>query len=140
MSLSFLGKYRETGLFLLRAGIGLCFVLHGYPKMFGDNNLDRWNGLGHAIRSVGLDFLPDWAFTVFGFLAALSEFGGGICLILGWFFRPACLMMAGTMAVGLAMHVKKGDDFNTYSHALESLVLFVSLMLIGPGKISVERS
>ena len=35
MKLRFLGAYRNGGLLLVRLGLGLSFVLHGYPKMFG---------------------------------------------------------------------------------------------------------
>jgi putative oxidoreductase len=135
LTLGFLGRYRDAGLFLLRVGIGICFMAHGWPKI---SNPAMWEGLGGAIGALG--FTPPSALAkAMGFMAALSEFGGGICLILGFLFRPACILMAGTMTVAFMMHLKKGDGFNQYSHALESLILFVSLVFIGPGKISIER-
>jgi putative oxidoreductase len=73
-------------------------------------------------------------------MAALSEFGGGICLILGFVFRPACILMACTMAVALTMHVKKGDGLQVFELPLVYLIMFVSFALIGPGKISIDRS
>jgi putative oxidoreductase len=135
LTLGFLGRYRDAGLFILRVGIGVCFLIHGWPKI---SNPDMWERLGGAVGVLG--FAPPAAVAkVFGFLAALAEFGGGICLILGFLFRPACILMSCTMAVALATHLKKGDGFGVYSHALESLILFFSLIFIGPGKISIER-
>lgn len=133
--LGFLGRYREAGLFLLRVGIGISYLKHGWPKI---SNPDGWAAIGKAVGALGVD-LPEGLAKTFGFLAGLAEFGGGICLILGFLFRPACIMMACTMGVALAMHVKKGDGFGVYSHPLENLILFVSLVFIGPGKISIER-
>lgn len=133
--LAFLGRYREAGLFLLRVGIGICFIAHGWGKI---SNPDGWEGLGGAVGALGFTPPPFLAKSL-GFLAALSEFGGGICLILGFVFRPACIMMGMTMLVAMMTHIKRGDPFGIYSHALESMILFFSLALIGPGKISIER-
>jgi putative oxidoreductase len=134
--LGFLGRYREAGLFLLRVGVGIIFVKFGWPKI---SNPDGWGPLGKAVGALGIS-VPDGVAKALGFLAALSEFGGGICLILGFLFRPACILMACTMAVAISTHVSAGDGFPGYAHALQSLILFVSLALIGPGKISIERS
>jgi putative oxidoreductase len=136
LALCFLAKYRDAGLFVLRVGIGVCYMAHGWGKI---SNPDGWEGLGGAIGALGFT-VPPLVAKVFGFLAALSEFGGGICLILGFLFRPACIMMAGTMGVALATHLKHGDPFVIYSHPLENLILFFSLIFIGPGKISIERN
>ena len=136
LALGFLGRYRDAGLFILRVGIGIAFICHGWPKI---SNPGSWEGLGGALGAVGFT-PPAGVAKVFGFLAALSEFGGGICLILGFFFRPACILLACTMAVALAVHVTKGDSFAVYSHPLKMLILFVSLVFIGPGKISIERN
>jgi len=135
MTLGFLARYREVGLLILRVGVGAIFLKTGWPLI---SNPDKWQGLGEALSAVGFTPSPTVA-KVFGFLAALSQFGGAICLILGFLFRPACILLAGTMAVALAMHLKGGDPFGVLMPSLESLIVFVSLMFIGPGKISIER-
>ena len=43
MVLGFLGRYRDAGLFLLRVGIGICFLIHGWGKI---SNPDMWAKLG----------------------------------------------------------------------------------------------
>jgi putative oxidoreductase len=136
MTLDFLGRYRDAGLFVLRVGIGILFLKHGWPKI---SNPDMWQNLGGAVGAIG--FTPPAAIAkALGFMAALAEFGGGICLILGFLFRPACILLAGTMAIALTYHVKRGDELQAYELALAYLILFFSLILIGPGKISIDRS
>jgi putative oxidoreductase len=43
------------------------------------------------------------------------------------------------MIVATLMHVGIGDPFGKYSHALESAILFFSLLFIGPGTISLDE-
>jgi putative oxidoreductase len=133
MKFRFLSRYRDEGLLLLRLGIGVMFLLHGGPKLLAGP--DKWQQVGGALQYLGVDFFP----TFWGLLAALSEFGGGLCLIFGFMFRPACLLMTVTMAVATTMHFGRGDGLMGASHALESAILFVSLMLIGPGRFSVDK-
>jgi len=129
----FLSRYRETGLLLLRIGMGIMYIIHGLPKLSG--GVPAWTLVGTAAKYVGLDFLP----TFWGFMAAFSEVFGGIFLILGFLFRPACLMLLATMAVAAVMHIGKGDGFNVASHAIENGIVFLSLIFIGPGKFSIDK-
>ena len=129
MILTGLTKYRDFGLLILRVGLGVAFMIHGFPKLMGGP--DRWSGLG---SSVGLP-MP----VVFGFLAAVSETVGGLLLVLGLGFRVACILLAGTMVGALTYHLKDGDGFDEYAHALESLIVFVALIFIGPGKYSIDK-
>lgn len=130
-----LTKYREQGLLLLRVGVGFSFVLlHGLDKLQGGPS--AWHALGQSMKPLGIIFAPSF----WGFMAMLAEFLGGMCIILGLAFRPACLMLAITMAVAVSHHYYKGDSWQTASHALEMAALFLSLMFIGPGKFSVNKN
>jgi len=71
-------------------------------------------------------------------MAAISEFGGGLPLLLGLFMRPASLFLLSTMVVATAMHHSMGDPCMRYSHALEAANLFSSLIVIDPGKHSLD--
>lgn len=133
MILSSLGKYKDIGLLLLRVGLGVMFILHGWPKIKGGPEM--WQGLGAAMANLGVTAVP----AVWGFLAALSEFGGGICLVLGFAFRPACLLMLFTMIVAATHHLMAGDGVNEASHAIEDGVAFLAMFIIGPGKYSVDK-
>ncbi|QMU29803.1 DoxX family protein [Adhaeribacter radiodurans] len=124
---------RNLGLLLLRVGIGWAFMMHGFPKIKGGPGF--WEQLGGAMGNLGITFAP----TFWGFLGAFAEFGGGFLLLLGLFFRPVTLMLFFTMCIATTSHISNGDDFNTYSHALEAGILFISLFFIGPGKISLDE-
>lgn len=133
LALKFLGRLRDVGLLILRVGVGVCFVIHGSGKIFGGPV--AWTEVGQAIGVWGITQYP----IAWGFMAAFSEFAGGIFFVLGFLFRPAAILMAITMAVATSMHLHKGDGFNVYSHALELGLVFVGMIFIGPGKISIDR-
>jgi len=128
----------DTGLLILRVGIGIMFVLHGLPKIIGGP--EGWEGLAQY----GLPFLPSGVLSMaFGLAAALSEFGGGLLLIMGCYQRLACAALAGTMAV--AFSTKIGDvasftDFaKTAGWPLELLIVFIALFFTGPGKYRLVK-
>ncbi|PLX79736.1 MAG: DoxX family protein [Desulfuromonas sp.] len=133
MAWRFPDKYRDEGLLLLRIGIGVMFVVHGLPKLIGGPA--RWEQVGRAMVYLGVDFLP----TFWGFCAATTETVGGLFLLLGLFFRPACLLLAFTMTVAANMHFGRGDGLLGASHAIESCILFLSLFLIGPGSYRLRK-
>ena len=122
----------HLGLLLMRIGLGITFVLHGWPKLTGGP--EGWAGIGGAMAIWGIDFAP----TFWGFMAGISEFGGGILLLIGLFFRPACVFLFITMVVAATMHIKNGDTFSDYSHAVELAIVFFSLLFTGPGKYSLD--
>ena len=128
-----LGKYRNTGLLLLRIGIGIMFIIHGFPKLAGGPQ--GWEGLGGSMKVIGIDFLP----VFWGFMAAATETFGGFLLIVGLFYRPACILLVFTMIIAALVHFGKGDGLQGASHAIELGIVFFSLIFIGPGKYSVDK-
>src|SRR5512139_1900015 len=131
--LASLGKHKDFGLLILRLGLGAMFVWHGAPKLMGGPG--SWEKIGLAMTSVGITILP----AFWGLMAAVAEFFGGICLILGFQFRLSCLFLAVTMAVAASMHFGKGEGLRGASHAIEDGIVFLSLIIIGPGKYSIDR-
>ena len=127
------GHYRNIGLLILRVGLGIMFILHGYPKMFGGP--EKWVEAGTAVEALGIGFAP----MFFGFLAAVAEFFGGIFLVLGLFFRPASALLLMVMLVATAQHISSGDPFSTTSHSIELAIVFLSLLFIGPGQHSLDN-
>lgn len=134
MILTQLTKFRDFGLLFLRAGIGAAFIYNSRGLMFGGPA--AWHKLGLAVTYVGMHLWP----TFWGFMAAFSQFFGAILLILGFCFRPATILLAITMAVAATMHLRSGDGFMKASWALEMAILFFSLIFIGPGRYSVDKS
>ena len=126
-------RYHNLGLLIIRVGLGIMFMVHGFPKITGGP--EAWASLGGVMGKVGLGFAP----TFWGFMAALAEFGGGLLLVLGLLFRFACLGLLITMAMATVMHLSAGDGFGDYSHALESAFVFLGLLLAGPGRYSLDE-
>jgi putative oxidoreductase len=125
-----LGKYRDCGLLIIRIGLGIAFIMHGWPKIKGGPQY--WSGLGGA--------MPVPPAVVWGFLGAIIEFGGGILLIIGLLTRVTSFLLFLQMCVALFLvHLKHGDKFMVYSHALEDGIMFLGLVFLGPGKHSIDR-
>ncbi len=134
MLLKFLGKYRDAGLLFLRVGLGAAFIMHGLPKLTEGPKL--WSVLGKSMGELGIHFFP----AFWGFIAAATEGIGGIFLILGFCYRPVCLLLAFTMVVAtLTLASGKSADFTAYSHPLKMAVVFFSLAFVGPGKFSIDK-
>jgi len=132
MILSFLNKQREIGLLILRVGIGVMFIMHGWPKIQGGPT--GWTELGHSMSHLGVTFAP----VFWGFMAALAEFGGGICLVLGFATRPVALVMAFNMLVATLVLYKPAEGIMSAAHPIEVGIVFVSLVFLGAGKHSID--
>ena len=129
-----LGRYAATGLLLMRVGLGIMMVTHGYPKIIGGP--EKWEKIGAAMENIGVH---SW-FTFWGFMAAASECAGGILLVLGLLFRPAALLLMFTMFIASMHHIKGGDGLGQASHAIELFFVFLGLLFAGPGKYSVGKN
>ncbi|MFQ5676538.1 MAG: DoxX family protein [bacterium] len=129
---------RDLGLLIVRLGIGLTVaILHGYGKITAGP--ERWERIGGAMKSLGIDFLP----TFWGFMAGFAEFFCSIFLVLGIFFRPAAFLLAFTMFIAALRHLGLPADapnsgFSGASHAIELMVVYVSLFYLGSGKFTVS--
>jgi len=132
LSLKALDEFRDQGLLVLRVGLGIMFVLHGWPKLAGGP--EKWEKVGGAVGTLGIDFAPQF----WGFMAAMAEFGGGILLALGLLTRPALLGLIFTMFVAAWMHISKESGFPKISHPIELGITFMGLLLTGPGKFSLD--
>ena len=120
----------DVALLAMRVVGGLAFVLHGWPKI---QNPFGWMG-------------PDaFAPGPLQALAALSEFGGGLCLILGLLMPLASLGIASTMLVAVYLHaIVRGDPFvstggASYELAAVYLCLCMVFLATGPGRFSADK-
>ena len=127
------GKYIDSGLLFLRVGLGVLFIFHGFPKLFGGP--EAWGQLGMAMQGLGIDFAP----VFFGFMAAFTEFFGGILLIFGLYMMPTLLLLIITMVVAFLHHLVQGDSFSQIAHPLKAAIAFIALLLTGPGRYSMDQ-
>lgn len=82
-------------LLALRVGLGILFVLHGYPKL---THLKIWS---NALK------MPIYLC----FLSASSMFLGGFCLIAGFLTPFACLVLLCSMVFALVLEITQGLPF-----------------------------
>lgn len=141
LKLDFAGKYQDFGLLAIRVGLGLAFMMHGWPKMIGGPT--AWAKLGDRFAvATGLGAWPEsvgFMAEVMGFMGAFSELVGGALLLLGLWMRPATALLFATMVVATLHHIGMGDGFGGYSHAMEAAIVFFGLFFVGPGKYSLDR-
>lgn len=132
----------DTGILILRVGVGFLFILHGWGKITGGT--ETWAKLGGSMSLLGIGFAP----TFWGFMAAASEFSGGILLIVGLFVRPASALLLFTMIVATLFKfngARSGDDpaglFGAIKEAgypLSLAFVFLAMLFFGPGLCSLS--
>ena len=79
-------------------------------------------------RLIGLDFVPGF----WGFLAMLAEFGGGLCLVAGIFFRPACAAILFTLLVAVISILNGGYGFSGIDDSVVWNETFATTPFFGP--------
>jgi putative oxidoreductase len=127
----FISGQGAFALLLLRLVMGAAFVLHGWPKIQNPFGWMAELGLGHINP-----FLQA--------VAAFAEVAGGIGLILGLLTPIAAFLLFCQMIGALVLvHFPQGDPFvrvggSSYELPLLYLVLSLLLMLLGPGKLSLD--
>ena len=119
-----LGNYKNFGLLIIRVGLGIMFIYHGFPKLIG--GIKTWEGIGASMKYVGIHFLP----VVWGLIAAVVETFGGFLLIIGLIFRPVCLLLVINLIVATLSQFGKGGGMMDASHAIEDAIIFVGLLLV----------
>lgn len=119
----------SAGVLLLRVFAGLALMQHGQHKI---SNPLHWMGDG-----------PEKPAAILQALAAVSEYLGGLALVLGLLTPLAALGIACTMAYATYTHVSRGDPFvgrgGSFEPALGYFVTAVTLILTGPGTYSLDE-
>ncbi len=123
------GTLMHAGLLWLRVLMGTGIAYHGYGKVFGG----QVAMLTEGVAKMGFP-MPE----VFAWAAALSEFAGGICIVLGLFTRPAACFVFATMSVA-AFIAHASDPFKVKELALAFWTMAGTLILTGGGNFSVEH-
>ena len=129
-----LNSYQDAGLFIFRLGIGSLFMWHGFPKIFG--GIDKGTALGNeAMGELGIHFIP----AFWGFMSGFAEFFGGLLIILGLFYRFACLLLAANLCVAFLSQMIGGKGLMKASQSLEDGFSYFAALFIGPGKYSMDE-
>lgn len=122
-----LSKYSDLGLLIIRIVLGVMFMYYGIPKLM--QGTSAWEETGKAMNALHIFFWP----VFWGFLASLVMALGGLCVLTGIFFRPACLFLFFVMAVAASMHFYEHQGLSAASHAIVNAGVFLGLVFVGPG-------
>ena len=122
----------DWGLLILRVVVGLVFFIHGWQKLF----VFGFGGTAGFLGSIGIP-LP----MVLGVLLILTEFFGGLALMLGLYTRWVTIPLAIDNIVALFIYHSPNGFFATnqgFEFVLTLLAVNVAFMLIGAGAFSVD--
>jgi len=117
---------QPVGALVMRLVLGVILVAHGYMKIIPKGALYDF---AHMVAHLGL---PGWL----GYVAAFTEFFGGMLLILGLLTRVAALGSAIDMAVAIVkVHLHNGLIGHSDKPGFEFplALLATSLMLVFTG-------
>ncbi|NVN18313.1 DoxX family membrane protein [Muricauda sp. HICW] len=117
----------HLGLALLRIVPSAFMLTHGYPKL-----MKLINGNTEFADPFGIGQAPSL------FLAVVGEFICPLLMIIGFKTRWAAIPAAITMFVA-AFIAHGADPFGRKELPLLYLAFFVIIMLLGPGKYSVDK-
>lgn len=126
----------DLALLSVRVLVGLVLAAHGAQKLFGWSGGPGLKGFASWMASMGLKPIQLWAL-----LGGLSEFGGGLLLVLGLFNPLGALGVMGAMAMAIALAHWSNGFWGTKGGYEYPLVLFVTsatLGLAGPGAYSLD--
>ncbi len=116
----------DTALLLVRVGLALVFMAHGWDKISTMSDTIAF------FSSIGLS-------SIFAYLVAYIEFLGGIAMLLGVFTGWAGILLAITM-LGAIGKVKLNLGFiGGYEFDLMLFLAAIAISLSGAGKYTVLR-
>ncbi len=129
------GVNPDLGLAILRVVVGVIFIAHGAPKIFGG-----MEGTAGFFGSLGIP-LP----IVAAWMISLLEFLGGIALIAGFLVTPIALLLTTHMLIGILL-VHAANGFYVVGPEAQggvefSLLLGASLLMLvfgGPGLAALD--
>jgi putative oxidoreductase len=120
---------------LIRIGLGLVFIFHGYPKMTG-----RWEGckgsresVKKSIRGLGLPFPHQLAILV-----GATEFFGGMLLLVGLGTRLVAPAIAVIMLVASGRNYAEKGFLGGADMPFALFMTLLALFLLGSGSISLD--
>ncbi|MBI4585746.1 MAG: DoxX family protein [Planctomycetes bacterium] len=136
------GVLTDLGLLILRVVLGATFIIHGWDLLYVGGQFGISEGFVKTLTDLQVP-----SPTVSAWLAALSEFGGGILLVAGFLPRIAALAIAGVMIVAIIkVHWQHGFQMNHflvqgkghgYEFALNLLAGALMILCAGAGKFSI---
>ena len=120
--------YSAWAVLVLRSVLGFIFMVHGWKKL---RDLKQ-----AALNMEGMGFKPG---RLFGTVAAILEFFGGIAIILGFLTGLTAFLFAGEFVVILCWRLAKRAPFPAYELDLLIFASIIVLIALGAGPFSLDR-
>ena len=130
--LSSFERVRPTAALIGRLVLGAVMLAHGWGKVIPHGSLYNF---AHFVSHLGL---PYWL----GYVAAFTEFFGGIALILGLLTPVVAVAVAIEMAVAiLKVHLRHGlTGPQGFEFPLSLMALAILLLAEGPGYMALDQA
>jgi len=127
---SWLNRFQPFGSLVMRLVLSIIMIRHGYDKVIPSGSL--YNFTHMVIRL----HLPVWL----GYLAAFTEFFGGLLLFVGLLTRIVAIMMAIEMVVAIIkIHIHGGlMGPNSFAFPLTCFAIALMLVFTGCGWLGLD--
>jgi putative oxidoreductase len=127
----------DVGLLVLRVGVGVVFLAHGYNHIFRGGKIA---GTGRWFESLGMR--PGW---LHAWTASLTELGAGVLLLLGLLTPLAAGGVVGVMLVAWITNHRKNGFFifrpgEGYEYVMTLTLCGIALGGTGAGRISLDNA
>jgi putative oxidoreductase len=123
---------------ILRLFLGFAFMMHGSQKVLGAFGGPGIAGVAGMLTKLGLE-----PAQILAWVLSITEFVGGICLVLGFLTRFWAAGLVIDMGVAIAkVHMPNGffASKNGFELPLALGVMALVILLTGPGSLSVDRA
>ena len=120
------GAARDFGLLVLRAGLAVTMLTHGWSKLQGFSE-----GAASFPDPIGVGPTLSMALVIF------AEFFCAIAVLAGFLTRLAVIPIAFTMVIAFFV-IHAADPLQQKELAWVYLVGFAALLLTGPGRLSID--
>jgi putative oxidoreductase len=123
---------------ILRLFLGFTFMMHGSQKLLGAFGGSGIAGVTGMLSKLEVEPAHIWAWVL-----SITEFVGGICVVLGFLTRFWAVGLVIDMAVAIfKVHLMNGffASKNGFELPLALGVMALGLVLTGPGSFSIDRA
>ncbi len=132
-----LAKLQPWAILLIRLALGASMTYHGFEKLIPPGGVHRAHplaGFDSFAQFVATLGLPPWL----AYASILTEFVGGILLVLGLLTRFSAFLIATNMLVALiTVNIHHGYSASEYTLALIAMALL--LVTTGSGAVALDR-
>jgi len=123
-------RKNDFGPLIMRLGLAAVLLIHSLPKLI--RGPQAWEGVGKTINFISLGAPASFMGLTFLFLVTL----GAISLLVGYFFRIACLVLFIIFGLYFINYHSIGyQTLTLWSAGLAAV--FLGLIFVGPGRYAI---